>query len=200
MVAGSIPAFPTIYLMNRPEKFNSGEFDKQNLAQLVTDSVLEFFSYIRSPEQLEKNAPALTELIHRQKNDRRNAEEILAKYNPEQIVKALELEDVLKKLHGCVISFRNIQRSNIIGYEKKWDPEIEAFLIQTIRENQESEPEIMYVKDHYVNFDIMNDWLVALALVDAPVTRETIEYKGFLFPLINIYDLEIISTNNLPND
>ncbi|HXY18006.1 MAG TPA: hypothetical protein VEH48_01120, partial [Candidatus Nitrosopolaris sp.] len=79
-----------------PEETNAA------LTEEVWSAVEDFYKFVTEPERL----AALGAALYRQATspDDIGIESILADIDPEQSRRALELEDVLKKLHGCVVT------------------------------------------------------------------------------------------------
>ncbi len=104
--------------------------DKQALTVEVNAAVFDFFQFLASPEQMEatqrvldrwrNNRPRFREFFDFERqavevygvdpeddfSELPDMESLMAEESPEQHKRALELEDVLRKLHGEVIGFR----------------------------------------------------------------------------------------------
>jgi hypothetical protein len=168
--------------------------NNEALTREVWESVAGFYKFVMEPERIS----AFGEALYRQaiSPDDIEIESILADIDPEQSRRALELEEVLKKLHGCVVAFKIPERGKVVGEKATQIGDI-AF-IELIREHVEPEEQLLYVKDHVIDTDLAR-WMVGLSIIDLPVTKEKLAKRGwFIQPMDMVYDFRVVATNHHP--
>lgn len=160
-------------------EFPASDNERQKrILELGVQHALDYFGeFLADPERV----AAQTRVIGRRlRGDGRLPSEILADEDPVQLVEALKLEEILRKLHGCVVSY-----TLPTGEAAESEPTYEPFTV--------------YVKDHMVDFNLFACWTVNLVVEEAPVTEADIRRKGRILQPMNVMEsFEVVSLNHKP--